>query len=495
MKIKGHTKIELRNIKTGKVETIEKDNLVTNALAYYLKDIGVFGRSPLLADNDAYNSGVRDNPIINMMGGLLLLDTALTESADNIILPGGVKMIGNGSYNVTADGQDGVTELGSWNSVNSGWKSDGKYVMEWDFSAEQANTPQGKSIACVCLTSAKHGYIGEGNINPSGAARSEKKSDTPYYTNSNEYTLDVSTNAINRVVKISATDSTATFVNYYNYVYDAQHAEDHMSLTGKLKLTTKKIPFTKLDLRESFPANNNGGDIYIPTTETEIPLPSAFLTQLGNRTPWLGGKHGDYYYLLARTMHQLAVGASVQGVKIDCSTLTATPITITNTLDDIIVMTSDREACVMFGNNTAAVKCRYGASYGDLKEGFFFQDLTHNEDTSFVQNTNMTSGSELKMHMHEDWCIYNWHKIDFTDRTVLPVNGSDSATMGTPLVMENPLLEDYIPYNQGYWTPTSLRLYHCTDYLATINNLQEPIQKTSEKTMKVTYTISFDDGE
>lgn len=490
MKIKGHTKIELKNVKTGKVEVYEDDNMVTNALDNFIVDFGMLGANALVTDN-----GLRNNPIAELMGGLLLLDTALTENANNIILPGGVKMIGNGAYGVTADGADGVTELGSYSSTESGWTSDGKFRMVWDFSTTQANTPQGKSIACVCLTSANHGYIGEGNLNSAGASRSTKRSDYSHGGNPQEYNLDENASSLNRIIKVTANNSTATFISNYNYNYNATFADQHMSQTGKLKVITKKIPFTRINIRESYPMNNNGGDGFMPITETEIALPSAFITQLGNATPWLGGKHGNYYYLLAKTLHQLAVGASVQGVKIDLSTLTATGFTITNTLDAPIFMGQNREGCVMFGNGLAAVKCQYGSQQGNLHEGFFFQNLSNNADTTFVENTNMTSNTNYKEHMHEDWCIYDSHKIDFIDRTVLPINGGDAVTMGTPLVVENPLIECCIPYNNGYWTPASMRFFRCTDYLATINNLQEPVQKTAEKTMKVTYTISFNDGE
>ena len=486
MKIKGHSKIELTDINTGEVEAYENDNLVTNALSLYLKDIGMLGASTITNVD-----GVRNDPINALMGGLLLLDSALTESADTVLLPGGVKMLGNGSYNVTSDGQSGVTELGSWSTTESGWQEDGSYKLVWDFASTQANG----TIACACLTSANHGFIGEGNSNSEALLSSGRRSDYTLGGTPQAYNLDSNESVIHRILKVSYTDSTATFVADHNYHYNATYADQHMSQTGKLKVITAKIPLTKLDMRMSYPMGNTEGQSYIPQTETEITLPSAFITQLGTATPWLGGKHGNYYYLLAKTIHGLAVGSSVQGVKIDLSNITATGFTITNTLDETIFMGQNREACVMFGNGLAAVKCQYGAQQGSLHEGFFFQNLSNNADTTFVEDNTMTSERNLKCHLHEDWCIYDSHKIDFTDRSVLPINGGDAMTMGTPLVLENPLLEDYIPYDNGYWRPSSFRLYRCTDYLATINNLQTPVQKTASKMMKVTYTLTFIDAE
>lgn len=486
MKIKGHTSIELRNVKTGEIEKFEDDNMVTNALNYYLKDLGMLGRTPLM-DNE-----LRNNPITALMGGLLLLDTALDDtSADNILCPGGVKMVGNGAYNVTANGQDGVTELGSYNATNSGWMSDGSFKMEWDFTQEQANG----TINCACLTSANHGYIGEGNTNPTGSSKAEKRSDYSLGGTPQEYNLDANSDTVKRLINVSFTDSTATWVDYYNLNYDATYADQHMSQTGKLKVYTQKIPLTKLDLRQSLPMGNSGGQPYVPITTTEITLPSGFVTQLGSATPFLAGRHGNSYYLLAKSLNGLTVNSSVQGVKIDCSTLIATGFTITNTLSDTMVVSSG-EGGVMFGNGKVAVVCAYGATMSTLTSGVMYQNISDNVVTTFVQVDGITSGDrQYKSHMNEKYAMFFGNKIDFVDSSVLPVNGAEAVNMGSQVSNDNPLIESYIPYDNGYWRPTTFRLFHSTNYLATINNLQASVTKSSDKSMKVTYVLRFDDGE
>lgn len=77
--MKGHTKIELFNAKTGELEkSYEKDNLVTNAVKYLIAWQTMAGRS--------MNESVF--PIAkNALGGLLLFDSTLTEDADNIAFP------------------------------------------------------------------------------------------------------------------------------------------------------------------------------------------------------------------------------------------------------------------------------------------------------------------------------------------------------------------------------------------------------------------------
>ena len=484
-KFKGHTKIELTNVKTGEVEVIEDNNMVTNALGYFIKDIGMLGANPMVT-----NTTLCNNPIGQLAGGLLLLDTALTESADNIILPGNVKMIGNGAFEVSADGTDNVTELGSWSSTESGWLSDGKYQMVWDFTTAQANTPAGKSIACVCLTSANHGYIGEGNGNASKASRATKRSDYTLGGTPKSYQVDGNANTVGRILKIDYATSKVTYVADKNFFYDATYADQHMS-TADLKVITQKMPISKVDLRESYPRNNNDGDAWITTTETTISLPSAFKTQLGNNAPWHAGRHGNYYYMLATIPGYLQAGQSVQGVKIDVSTLTATGFTITNSLDKSMVF---NEADVMFGNNTAAIGANYGNTVGETRPIIFFQDLSTPADVSMIDNFAMRTDRYYPMQNYEDYCVYCKHKINFVDRTALPINGQEEGMLGSPVVAGNPLIHTVVEYDGGYWNDKTLKLYHSTNYLATINNLQTPVQKTAEKTMKITYTLDFSDG-
>jgi hypothetical protein len=152
MKIKGKTIIELNDAKTGKlVQRTEDNNMLTNALTKFYKQGGITNPS-------AFNAGaIRSDALHYLLGGVLLLDTALTEDADIIRVPTGVGMTGNGVYDVLNSGNP--TELGSWNETESGWQQDGSYKMVWDYTTSQGNG----TIACVCLTSLYGGYRGAGN--------------------------------------------------------------------------------------------------------------------------------------------------------------------------------------------------------------------------------------------------------------------------------------------------------------------------------------------
>lgn len=474
--IKGHSIIELRNVKTSEVERYEDDNIVTNALSFYLQDLGALNISPIFDD------GIRNNPIAKLMGGLLLFDDSITENANTVICPGGIKMVGNGSYNVTADGADGVTELGSWNSTESGWMSDGSYKMVWDFATTQANG----TIACACLTSQAHGYVGEGN-STSNTSRSSKGDDLANKGTAQEYNVDEdNTSIISRIINISRTNNTITYVDNYNLYYNLAHASEHMGTTGKIKLVTKKLPLSKFDLRQSVPYNNNDGENYVDSIETEVNLPAAFVSQLGNASPWYAEKCGSNFYMIATSLDNLAAGATVQGVKVTEAGV-VTGFTISNTLNDTLHTNNNY---IGFGNNIVAIART--SNYGG---GVLFQDITNNADSDLIEVNADVADRYFRTMNYDDYCIIGGVKIDFTDRTVIPVNELLPLGMNTKVMSDNPLVMVYRAQTGIEYNVTTLRLVKSTNYLATINNLQTAVTKTAEKTMKVTYVLRFSDGE
>lgn len=483
MRIKGHSIIELTDVKTGKVERYEDDNMVTNALSYFLQDAGMVWSSPL-----KYNE-VRNDPLGTLLGGLLMFDDVLPENANNMTTPAGVKMTGNGAKNYTYDGQDGVTEFGSWNYTESGWTNDGKYRQVWDFSTSQANG----TIASLCLTSRRNGYIGAGN-----STSGSKKDNNSYIVvdgkNANYNVDDMSTQVLNRIVGVHSANSVITFADYYSIYYNQAHESEFMGTTGKLKLLTKKIPLSKFDLRETYPYMNQpdtgkpSSQSYIPVTETEITLPVAFKNAVAGHSPWVCGKYGDYFYILADTLSGLAPNDSIQGVRIKCSDFTVVQgFTVTNTTQTAF---SVYDSDVSFGNDQIAIY-----SNGNR---VVFQDLFNNPDTEEIPLTANTGSSYDRVgggYFREDSWIIDCYRIDMVSRTASKVNTTFDGRWGRFIGIDNPFFFDYSPKNGGYWGMETFDISYTADYIATINNLATPVVKSAEKTMKVTYVVSFDDGE
>lgn len=139
MAIKGHTRIELKDVNTGEVQVVEDDNMVTNALTYLTR---ILVRMNLPMD--------RIMPIAtNALGGIMLFDGEIKEDPDNIYFPGP-------EAHLVAYGDRGTdtsnNHKGSFNSAESG-PTDTGYVSVWDFGTSQANG----TIRSVALTNVEAG--------------------------------------------------------------------------------------------------------------------------------------------------------------------------------------------------------------------------------------------------------------------------------------------------------------------------------------------------
>lgn len=148
----GHTKIELKNVKTGLVERVESENTFQSfALANYLRTYGAGNSSKY---NDiSFKSRETWQSIV---GGILLFRDPITVGAE--FMPAGNKMIGQGAFEVSnGSSPTDPVEMGSWNSSSSASAS--AIAEIYDFTPEQANGV----ISCVSLTSRMGGLIGYGN--------------------------------------------------------------------------------------------------------------------------------------------------------------------------------------------------------------------------------------------------------------------------------------------------------------------------------------------
>ena len=150
MKFKGHTTIELKNVETGEIKKYEDDNMLTNAISKMLN----FAATHSLGTNslDVYSSHW-----YNLLGGLVLFDTALTEDADNLYPPAGTKPVGYGMAGDT-NSYTSVPEWGIYNTQESDTSSTDTKKMVWDFSTSHANG----TIASIALTHRNNGLFGFG---------------------------------------------------------------------------------------------------------------------------------------------------------------------------------------------------------------------------------------------------------------------------------------------------------------------------------------------
>lgn len=161
--MKGHTKIELTNMKTGEVQTFEDHNIVTN----WLRDAHQI-QFPLAVDSfrhtkdltiTGYSTEDMDSPRTPFtdFGGLILFKEKLDADPDNYYPKGTVTMIGHASD----DAYTGIDlTRGSFNDNLSSYNLEERTAtMVWDFGMEQGNG----TIGTVCLCNHVDGKIGYGS--------------------------------------------------------------------------------------------------------------------------------------------------------------------------------------------------------------------------------------------------------------------------------------------------------------------------------------------
>lgn len=158
MPIHGHTKIELTSQTTGEVETIEKDNIVTNAVSQIFNAFNGYGPPAGGQRNGEYGSTSDKSWELpeSLYGGILLYDTALGSDPDTLFAPPEANLVGSGVPKVLNNGKG--LQRGSFNTTES--KTDlknGVVTFVYDFATSQANG----TIASVCLTSRYGGFFGE----------------------------------------------------------------------------------------------------------------------------------------------------------------------------------------------------------------------------------------------------------------------------------------------------------------------------------------------
>ena len=443
MKIKGHTEIQLTNVKTGEVKTFHDDNMMTNGLAEFMKNHGMLCGTP-------FTDAVKSDLINTLLGGILLFDTALTESASNTRLTDGVKMTANAAQGVTHTGDP--SELGSYDANESGWQNAAHTVYRHVFTW---TTSQGNGrIASACLTSTPHGFIGEGNsTSRTKTTDNDIKRDT--YGNS--------TNVGNRVYN---------FGQYLFAIIDNEAYFMKLDTTDQtLTISKTHIADTECDLRDVFSFRN------MELEEVAVlnnPVGSAQLSALN---------------ISSRVLSDSVVVAMFAGDNIKVLTLNSAMTSITDSVDVTSAATSLTISSVsdMFFLSADGTKLiLYTAATGKM----YKIDLSNLANVSEIT----VYGSPTLDRFQKEY-YSNGKRHYFGDAVY-------DETLGVVNVLNMPTLE-YVSTGDLYNDDKTLIVFMSAysafsgysvrnnDYLATINNLSSVVTKDSTQTMKVIYTLTF----
>lgn len=463
--IKGRLKIELFDAETKKlVQKVEKENMVTNAVKNMLQAYA------------ATNQMGEIMPLATVgLGGIMLFDTALTASADNVLFPSNSHLVGYGLQGVNTSN----TMCGSKNALESSLKigEDGRSVTVWDFGTSQANG----TIRAVALTK---------NANPfrplSAAAVAH-----PSYWNTDAFRVNYGTNAVlayesgYAYVCHSITSSSEQSGSADNYTYTRTYTmticktyapmknykvgdsptnqlytanEVHQTLTWTQ--TTSNIDPNFNDMAQLCvdfngdgsayivwsPGNSSGdGELYVTKFENNSLNWAANTMQIVtcSGAQFLGGYHrivDGYYYVVSFDRH------SIYRIDMDNPT-------------DIRQITLP-EGYYVNGDN-------------------YWRTPSYTGVLFFTVYTDHTEGQQTVRHYYS--------AILYPDYTIV----LDGAS-GT-YIMDNVRL----PFADGYafgGIPgdnhgQSLEGRYLSNYLGTIANLQTPITKNASQTLKITYTL------
>ena len=471
--LKGKTTFELTDVNTGEVEVIEDSNMITNGLQEFLTTYGYFGCDILNTDT------IRNNSLwVNLLGGLFLFDTALDEDVNNTFMPAGVKMIGNGSKDVSNSGA--VTELGSYNTAESGLQSDGSIKLVYDFNTAQANG----TIACACLTSKIGGYMGMGN--DSNRYLNENYCLTQFISDSYHICQSNIAGAVDdesHILYPVYSENAIYFTNPYNIKYSSAYASQHWSATKKIQILKVRAGFTGVSIKD-----RRYLDKVIATYDVDIP--QDILDYMGTSKSYtIISRDGErnVYVIFNKSSTKLNAGAFCWIMKID-KDMQATAYKFTNNTG-VSLSTGDTTIITFDGDYLWTYA--YSAPY--YLYGIKYTDSTQIIETGVNKNGKYrlyTIGKNLISIDGQSGGAYYYAPdiYDVVNRTHRQVNGA--IRDGRYKLVQFPDKKGVYLCVRYSSSPCDLRVMKDPRYLATINNLTEPVVKTSSKTMKVTYTIT-----
>lgn len=438
--IHGETRIVLRNpISNNILKDVTSENTFqNNVIANSMRSLGRNWRR-FRTDSD-----MGEDLWKFVVGGLFLFRDSIQAPAS--FMPKTNVMVGNGCWNLVNN--DAPNELGSYNTSESS-ATPSAIRQVYDFSTQQANG----QIGCVALTSRAGGLIGYGNNSKQVIATSKR---TFWDANTEGYPLDQSgwVNVYHNNICYQFTISTGPYILHFRkkYTYVTQ---------GSLKAGMFSEEKTY-----DFSSEAQGTEVYGIVVATmgnngKILLACRY-NGVGSVPP-----NGNVYYW-----------------EFDIANETVEKKTVKNTSS--VTLSFDRMG---IGNG---IYTGIGGSGVNTKVYVFDLETSAHidtlEDTDYAYGFNaLTCMPFMGYSMFRKETASDGNVMFLYDkdtRKLLPTNlsrGSYNEFQRT--------CEDYSIIQQyGYGNTTGL----CNNplYLATINNLNSPVTKTSAQTMKVTYTLT-----
>lgn len=476
--LKGKTIIELTDVNTGKKEVHEDENMFTNALNE------IFGVMPQLLDYEkVYNANSFNTSnegyyrlFQRLLGGILLFDKALPEDANQIFAPTDANLVGCGVY----DKQNNTsgTVRGNFNQTESELNISQRYMkFVYDFTTSQANG----EIASVCLTSQVGGYTTYGSSD--AVFNSANKNGYDLHRNFLRYT---SSSQGTGLVGAKAVDATfncnMTGVDYIVALSPEFDTVVYFSLLDDK--TGIKIVKRKMYVKEFSLLDNAYQKKELLETK-DITIGSDFKNNVYN-CDYNFDTSDNCLYIMHTNNSTIASNGKIYIEKISLEDYTLETFIVTNTTSTVLNVPN-----AYFG------KCFNGYIYlvsnnSSIPATYRFK-INNSADVKEIKTKDGDS-----IILYPKYCIngrvYCANGYVITEDGValkteckicdIITNDSEASICITPVIGHE--IFRHVSHVQGNYTP---KFATVGNYLATINNLSQPVTKTADKTMKVTYVI------
>ena len=475
-RIKGHTKIELTDVKTKHRKVIESDNTFqTDVLSDKMLG-GIFRQG---AYDDVIPTGnytladIALRQMQNTVGGIMLFDHEITVPSK--YMPAGVKMVGNGGYGVTNAANP--PELGSYNTTESSIGNNSyQFVYDW-------NTSQGNGdIASICLTSMRGGLVGMGN--PSGTYASSL------------YNICADQKKVSRVNQ--------EFAIHYGddlYVFDTtMNTAATSSDPGDKTLTVKKYTLNGIKRASIFDCRYK--TLTYTWTETIPHLPKNITIK--SVTDGKGKIIIPMPYQYSTWTYLLPPNAVGYYIELDCTTDTFTMKSWTNHTGMYLYWGGGNhfQGCVAYDgdNNYMLLEEHTDYTSSDYEYALVLVNLTDGTIVKTLIDSSQVGEKGGFKFADDLWYFgyapYGQNRVayiyDAVNDTSYPTNAA-MYSYATDSFITNIVAQSYVDAETGLIfcrNSTNNVCYYNPCFLATINNLDNVVTKNATQTMKVTYTLT-----
>ena len=449
--MKGKAIIELTDVKTKKKEVLKDDNLVTDVLEKILT----------LNPNGLLTNINKDTfyPIVEkIVGGILLFKDKITEDKNTSFVSTSNECIG---YAGQVEGVQENPLQGSFNKQESKATSNG-YKFVWDFGTSKAN---GK-ISSVCLTNAKAGggYFG---------------------TKSNGETNRIKLGEDKYLIKDTDTEMKKKYVNVVEANFEENYIVSIVPESDHLRIIKSREPLLnfRLDDSLSFLSEKN-------ITETKIKYKKSY------------GTYGVCIYVDAENYYLLktsTTGGNTNVTKLKINKANNSIEETEFTLENVKIENIGSYSLDYDYYRTIKSVLRGGYVYAvstDEKYVVKFAinnpvDVTKIEPKFTLKTGSVSSHTTgCGMYILGDMIIGTNFTIDKNDK-VTEIAQSDLSTIECIPLSYGPFLLGYFANGESSGDKYLRKvLYLITPYSATINNLSKTVEKTADKTMKITYYLT-----